>query len=560
MKNIQLKSIALKEWKGRNIEINFNQDQPTTITGRNGIGKTSVMKAFLWLLTGRTDAAGKVNGELFDNTKELSQDTPPAIVEATISIDGVEHTLMRSARAKFKRPKGQTEWVKDSSDEYKFSVDGLPYNATDYNGWIAAQISDTDLLPICILGEVFSNFTENDRAKARKVLTDLIGERVPDAHGYPEIESELSMFSASEIAEMCRTNTRASSDELTKIPAQISVHQQTLQELKDNLFGFDTDYDRQIKELTNQIEQQREKVNKKNEESAETNKTAKELTVKKSDLEKRAAEARADVDKMALQAAEKEKQIALLEDVTNLGKSVCPTCGSLISLSDEELREKKDALALAKDALGIICDKITSRDNEAYNLEKEAAGIVVPEFVTPDTTAEQNEIQRLNDLLAEAKVKKAEQDGRKQRIAAEESAIEALENSRKEYGSKLAEWERKKIELERYVQDAANMLSEEVNGNLKDTKIQMFETQKNGEQKPSCVITNADGVKYSTLNFSARMLCNIEIGRMFCRLLDVNLPCFVDECSVFDSKHLPIIDGTQMIYMRCSDDQKLVVL
>ena len=560
MKNIQLKSIALKEWKGRNIEINFNQDQPTTITGRNGIGKTSVMKAFLWLLTGRTDAAGKVNGELFDNTKELSQDTPPAIVEATISIDGVEHTLMRSARAKFKRPKGQTEWVKDSSDEYKFSVDGLPYNATDYNGWIAAQISDTDLLPICILGEVFSNFTENDRAKARKVLTDLIGERVPDAHGYPEIESELSMFSASEIAEMCRTNTRASSDELTKIPAQISVHQQTLQELKDNLFGFDTDYDRQIKELTNQIEQQREKVNKKNEESAETNKTAKELTVKKSDLEKRAAEARADVDKMALQAAEKEKQIALLEDVTNLGKSVCPTCGSLISLSDEELREKKDALALAKDALGIICDKITSRDNEAYNLEKEAAGIVVPEFVTPDTTAEQNEIQRLNDLLAEAKVKKAEQDGRKQRIAAEESAIEALENSRKEYGSKLAEWERKKIELDRYVQDAANMLSEAVNGNLKDTKIQMFETQKNGEQKPSCVITDKQGVKYSTLNFSARMLCNVEIARMFCRLLDVNLPCFVDECSVFDSKHLPVIDGTQMIYMRCSDDQKLVVL
>lgn len=560
MKNIQLKSIALKEWKGRNIEINFNQDQPTTITGRNGIGKTSVMKSFLWLLTGRTDAAGKVNGELFDNTKELSVDTPPAIVEATIVIDGIEHTLMRSARAKFKRPKGQTEWVKDSSDEYKFAVDGLPYNATDYNGWIAAQIADTDLLPICILGEVFSNFTENDRAKARKVLTDLVGEKVPDAHGYPEIERELSMFSASEIAEMCRTNTRASSDELTKIPAQISVHQQTLQELKDNLFGFDTDYDRQIEELTNQIEQQREKVNKKNEESAETNKTAKELTVKKSDIEKRAAEARADVDKMALQAAEKEKQIALLEEVTNLGKSVCPTCGSLIALSDEELCEKKDALALAKDALGIIRNKITARDNEAYKLEKEAAGIVIPEFVTPDTTEEQNEIQRLNDLLADAKVKKAEQDGRKQRIAAEESAIEALENSRKEYGSKLAEWERKKIELDRYVQDAANMLSEAVNGNLKDTKVVMFEKQKNGEQKPSCIITDKQGVKYSTLNFSARMLCNVEIARMFCRLLDVNIPCFVDECSVFDSKHLPIIDGTQMIYMRCSDDQKLVVL
>lgn len=561
MKNITIKSIALKEWKGRNIEINFNQDQPTTITGRNGIGKTSVMKAFLWLLTGRTDANGKINSELFDNRVELSPDTPIAVVTATIDIDGVEHTLARSAKAKFKRPKGQTEFVKADSDEYSFSVDGLPYNATDYNGWISAQIADTDMLPICILGEVFANFTENDRAKARKMLTDLLWVvKTPDKNDYPEIKTELESFSSTEIAEMCRTNMRASSDELTRIPAQISVHQQTLQELKDNLFGFDTDYDRQIEELTNQIEQQREKVNKKNEEAAETNKMRQELTSKKADVEWRAAKARASVENMALQSAEQEKQIALLEDVTNLGKSVCPTCGSLIALSDEELREKKDALALAKDALGIIRDKITARDNEAYNLEKEAAGIVVPEFVTPDTTEEQNEIQRLNDLLAEAKVKKSEQDGRKQRIAAEESAIEALENSRKEYGVKLAEWERKKIELDRYVQDAANMLSEAVNGNLKDTKIQMFETQKNGEQKPSCIITDKQGVKYSTLNFSARMLCNVEIARMFCRLLDVNLPCFVDECSVFDSKHLPVIDGTQMIYMRCSDDQKLVVL
>ena len=559
MKNITIKSIALKDWKGRNINVKFNAEQ-TSIVGRNGIGKTSVMKSFLWLLTGLTDANGKINSELFDNTKELSVDTPPAIVEATIIIDGIEHTLMRSARAKFKRPKGQVEPVKDSSDEYKFSIDGLPYNATDYNGWIAAQIANTDLLPICILGEVFSNFTENDRAKARKVLTDLIGERVPDAHGYPEIESELSMFSASEIAEMCRTNTRASSDELTKIPAQISVHQQTLQELKDNLFGFDTDYDRQINELTNQIEQRREKVTKKNNDAAETNKTAKELYARKEELENQARTARADVEKMKFSVSEYEKEISLREDVLNLGKRICPTCGSLINLSDSEIDLKKKELQMMREDFSSLKEKMNARDAAANILEKQAAGIVVPEFVTPDTTEEQNEIQRLNDLLAEAKVKKAEQDGRKQRIAAEESAIEALENSRKEYGSKLAEWERKKIELERYVQDAANMLSEEVNGNLKDTKIQMFETQKNGEQKPSCVITNADGVKYSTLNFSARMLCNIEIGRMFCRLLDVNLPCFVDECSVFDSKHLPIIDGTQMIYMRCSDDQKLVVL
>jgi hypothetical protein len=118
----------------------------------------------------------------------------------------------------------------------------------------------------------------------------------------------------------------------------------------------------------------------------------------------------------------------------------------------------------------------------------------------------------------------------------------------------------KKMKLDEYSQKCAELLSGEVNSLMSGTKIQMFDVQKNGERKPSCIITNNEGVKYSTLNFSARILANIEISRLFCHLLDVSVPCFVDECSVFDSNHLPTIDGTQMIYMRCSDDQKLVVL
>jgi len=560
MKNIQLKSISLKEWKGRNINIDFNQDQPTTITGRNGIGKTSVMKAFLWLLTGRTDANGKINSELFDNRVELSPDTPLAVVTATIDIDGIEHTLARSAEAKFTRKKGEIEPTKADSDKYTFSVDGLPYTATDYNGWISAQICNVDLLPTCILGETFSNFTENDRKKAREVLTNLIGEMQPKASKYHEIEEDLSMHKPDDLVKLLNTNIKAATEELNQVPVKIGVHRENLNLLKEADDNEDADYDAQINDICNQLYKAREKMNGKKNEANETNRNAQELSEKKRNLQKQSDEAQRECEEWMTKQSEYERNIETLTAVVENGKSACPTCGTMLDLSEDELNEKKEQLDCYKEQLNIIHEKVMDKDALAYNLEKEANAIVVPEFVTPDTTEEQNEIQRLNDLLADAKVKKAEQDGRKQRIAAEESAIEALENSRKEYGSKLAEWERKKIELDKYVQDAANMLSEAVNGNLKDTKIQMFETQKNGEQKPSCIITDKQGVKYSTLNFSARMLCNVEIARMFCRLLDVNLPCFVDECSVFDSNHLPTIDGTQMIYMRCSDDQKLVVL
>lgn len=560
MKNIQLKSIVLKDWKGRNIEINFNQDQPTTITGRNGIGKTSVMKAFLWLLTGRTDANGKINSELFDNRVELSPDTPLAVVTATIEIDGVEHTLARSAKAKFKRPKGQTEFVKADSDEYSFSVDGLPYTATDYNGWISAQICNVDLLPTCILGETFSNFTENDRKKAREVLTNLIGEMQPEASKYPAIETDLEIHKPDDLVKLLNTNIKAATEELNQVPVKIGVHRDNLNLLKEADENETEDYDAQINDISNKIFLEREKINKKSESVSDTNADIKRLSEKKAELEKRAAEERANVDKMGLKAAEYEKEIKRLDNIIDCRGDICPTCGQKIELSDGKINEKMSDRDKLIDELAVLLEQRNKSENEAFMLEKESAEIVLPEFITPDTTEEQNEIQRLNDLLAEVRASEAIADNRKTQIAAEEAAIETLEASRKELGAKLAQNERKKIAADKYVQDAANMLSEAVNGNLKDTKVVMFETQKNGEQKPSCVITDKQGVKYSTLNFSARMLCNVEIARMFCRLLDVNLPCFVDECSVFDSNHLPKVEGTQMIYMRCSDDQKLVVL
>lgn len=555
-----IKSIALKEWKGRNIEINFNQDQPTTITGRNGIGKTSVMKAFLWLMTGRTDANGKINSELFDNTKKLSVDTPIAVVTATIDIDGVEHTLARSAEAKFTRKKGEIEPTKADSDKYTFSVDGMPYTATDYNGWVTAQICNVDLLPTCILGETFSNFTENDRKKAREVLTNLIGEMQPDASKYPEIEEDLSMHEPDDLVKLLNSNIKTATEELNQIPVKIGVHRDNLNLLKEADENETEDYDAQINDIGNKTFLEREKINKKSESVSDTNADIKRLSEKKVELEKRAAEERANVDKMRLKAEEYEKEIKRLDNTIDCRGDICPTCGQKIELSTGEISEKMSDRDKLIDELAVLLEQINKSENEAFMLEKESAEIVLPEFVTPDTTEEQNEIQRLNDLLAEVKSKKAIADNRKTQIAAEEAAIETLEASRKELGAKLAQNERKKIAADKYVQDAAEMLSKAVNGNLKDTRIQMFETLKNGEQKPSCIITDKQGVKYSTLNFSARMLCNVEIARMFCRLLDVNLPCFVDECSVFDSKHLPIIDGTQMIYMRCSDDQKLVVL
>lgn len=560
MKKIQLKTITLENFKGQNRTVAFNK-KSTVITGANGVGKTSILKAFVWLLTGRTDANGKINSELFDNRVELSPETPLAVVKATIAIDGVEHTLSRSAKAKFKRPKGQTEFVKADSDEYSFAIDGMPYTATDYAGWVTAQIAPADLLPIMLLGETFAILAENKREQARKVLTDLIGEKTPDLGKYEAIRADVEQGEpADKIAERYRQTAKEANERLNSIPEKIAVHTENVRQLKEADAAEYEDYDLQIKDTSNKLYVVRATIDGKTVVANEENKETKELAEKKRDLQKQSDEARQECESLMVEQSELESNIETLAAIVENGKSACPTCGTMLDLSDEELAEKKEQLEHYKGQLNIIHEKVMEKDVLAYNLEKEANAIVVPEFVTPDTTEEQEEIQRLNDLLAELKSKKAVAESRKSQIATAETCIAALKEQQKAASKTLADTELKKMKLDEYSQKCAELLSGEVNSLMSGTKIQMFDVQKNGERKPSCTITNEDGVKYSTLNFSARILANIEIARMFCRLLDVNLPCFVDECSVFDSKHLPVIDGTQMIYMRCSDDQKLVVL
>lgn len=560
MKKVKIKSITLENFKGQKRTVAFNE-KSTVITGANGVGKTSILRAFVWLLTGRTDANGKINSELFDNRVELSPETPLAVVKATIAIDGAEHTLARSAKAKFKRPKGQTEFVKADSDEYSFVIDGMPYTATDYAGWVTAQIAPADLLPIMLLGETFAILAENKREQARKVLTDLIGEKTPDLGKYEAIRADIeSGEPADKIAERYRQTAKEANEKLNSIPEKISVHTENVRQLKEADAAEYEDYDLQIKDTSNKLYVVRATIDGKTVVANEENKETKELAEKKRDLQKQSDEARQECESLMVEQSELESNIETLAAIVENGKSACPTCGTMLDLSDEELAEKKEQLEHYKGQLNIIHEKVMEKDVLAYNLEKEANAIVVPEFVTPDTTEEQEEIQRLNDLLAELKSKKAVAESRKSQIATAETCIAALKEQQKAASKTLADTELKKMKLDEYSQKCAELLSGEVNSLMSGTKIQMFDVQKNGERKPSCTITNEDGVKYSTLNFSARILANIEIARMFCRLLDVNLPCFVDECSVFDSKHLPDIGDTQMIYMKCSDDKELVVL
>jgi hypothetical protein len=112
--------------------------------------------------------------------------------------------------------------------------------------------------------------------------------------------------------------------------------------------------------------------------------------------------------------------------------------------------------------------------------------------------------------------------------------------------------------IKEYEEERARIISDKINNKLTDCRIVMYSRQKDGTLKPDCVVESKEGVKYATLNNSARIRICLSLQRMFCKHFDINLPIFVDEASVFDSEHLPTFE-CQTIYLLASDDKTLKV-
>lgn len=220
MKKIRIKKISYSSFKGQTKDITFGEK--TRITGRNGSGKTTVIKAWLWLMTGKTDPVHGSNHEIFDNRFELNEHTPVSSVKAWVEIDGTVVTFERTAKAKFVRKKGALEYTKDSSDEYKYFIDDIRMSQKEFDGWIENNICPVGNLPFCMSGEFFTVLSEDDKDKARIKLESLIGDDVTSEllsdDKYSDIRDGLEKYGLDDFKKRCRSLLKPLSDEISSFP------------------------------------------------------------------------------------------------------------------------------------------------------------------------------------------------------------------------------------------------------------------------------------------------------------------------------------------------------
>ena len=201
MKNLKVSRLKLSNWRAQSREILFSKK--THIYGKNKSGKTTLLDAFLWVLTG-CDSLDRANYNLFDNGIVYNHDNSiPSIVELDLYIDNIEYKIKRKAEIGFVKHSGETEYKRSGSDKYSYYVDDIEYSAGDYNKWVEESIAPIGKIKI-IANVVY--FLSLDWKTQRSEFSEIVGDI--DNSEYSEDYSDILKLLAVTDAENIKTDLR----------------------------------------------------------------------------------------------------------------------------------------------------------------------------------------------------------------------------------------------------------------------------------------------------------------------------------------------------------------
>lgn len=231
MKEVQIKKLSIENWRAQNKSIEFIGNI-TEIKGRNESGKSSVMNAFLWLITGY-DEEDRLNYNLFDNTVEQTyKNAVPASVEAVLEVNGNEYTFKKTAKQGWSRPRGKSEYERKGTDDYSFFADGIEVSATQYKSQIESLLAPIDKLKIMLNLRYFLMLDWKDM---RKQLEAMVGEiESSDFKGdYSVILQDLIKYTPDELKSLYKSKMKPMKASIDGLPKAIETMQNNLPDLTE---------------------------------------------------------------------------------------------------------------------------------------------------------------------------------------------------------------------------------------------------------------------------------------------------------------------------------------
>lgn len=429
MKRIILKRLTLSNWKALTGDFSFNENGTTIIRGKNKAGKSHIIDAYCWLLTG-VDTDDRSNYDLFDKKKEFTyENAVPAVVKGIFSVDGIEYSFTRHAKQKWTRPRNSAEYVKDKSDEYKYYVDDLEVSANEYKARVAEIFMDIEKLKLVtniraiqsmdwkvrrkhfadMVGEVKESDFQGDYATIEPLLQKyrntantkekLRQELTPLNNQEKDIESEIkalkSLLPDISQCESAKQQIADKKQQIKEIDSEIigignanapfiekrNAEEKAIFDAKQGLSDAKYQYNQKTQESISDIETTYRLALAKNKEAEGNNAM---LSKRRKSLQSNIASVQVDIDYLSESKADLKKQKEAVKARLFTFNDVCPTCGQKLPYDEEKValaRTKFDEVK-RNDLLSIVergkatAARLSEREAYLEELKKELEALV----------------------------------------------------------------------------------------------------------------------------------------------------------------------------------------
>lgn len=343
MKKVIIKKLSLLNFKGiRELEINFNESV-TSISGRNGSGKTTVFDAFTWLMFGKDSEDRKAFKIKTLDASGKAIEKIPHEVTAVLTVNGEEITLCRRFKEKWVRKRGSVKDEFTGHEEERLYND-VPMSVKDWTEKINAICTEETFKLITNPNYFPMQKADAQRAMLMRMAGDVSDEEI--AFGNDDFQALLGQLTGKTMEEYKReiaAKKRTIKAEIETIPARIEECKRMMpesenwQELEAELEGRQ----KLLAKVEGQISDKATAFSEANNERMKKSKRVGELKSERMDLEFKIKErVQADYND------KRNKQLDLQRQVANDERELADTKKALAGYESdlERMKTKKEAL------------------------------------------------------------------------------------------------------------------------------------------------------------------------------------------------------------------------
>ena len=452
--DIRLNTLRLKNFKGiKGFTLKID-GKTTNVYGDNGVGKTSLADAFLWLLfnkdsTDRTQFAVKPQDEYGNDIHHLQTE-----VEAELLIDGKPLKLRKMLEEKWTRKRGSTE-AELTGHTVKYWWDEESVKEREYKSRMS-QLIDEDLFRM-ITNPMYFN-TKVKLEERRKMLLTICGDKsdeevIESDKNLAKLKSILQGKSVDVYKKIVADKLKTLEKEIKNIPPRIDELMLTLPKEQPDYAVIEKELQNHKNELEGIETKLSDAMNLANEYSG-IQQVLSKLKLKLQDVKAKIdAEAGEDRKQLVMQQAELSSEKMLLESgISNLEASIEQIKNDIESNTAQRSQLVNEWEELTKEKKSILGEEFIEPDEG--NFICPTCGQDLPEDAKEQKKSElrENFKANKNKRLAEveAQIKQNVAKGKSVRNTLEQAQTKALEQQKEleEKQKQLKEVETKLSQIE----------------------------------------------------------------------------------------------------------------